>query len=173
MKNKIVVSEKNKRKQASFFFQPNSKIQNIFCRYCHNLGGFFFLRRDPKIGKVDRRREEFLQWEAAHICILTKREKNKPLVWSGHTAFNSSQLQPCCRVLVMAILEYKLFTCSNTQTTAGIQVFFFHLSLLFFFTPLLRLCVCESVLCVCLSGFMQLCQAGESIWMKNKTLVAS
>lgn len=96
-----------------------------------------------KLEKWTGRQEEFLQWEAGHICILTKREKNKPLVWSGHTAFNSSQLQPCCRVLVMAILEYKLFTCSNTQTTAGIQVFFLHLFP--FFTALLCLCVCVCV----------------------------
>lgn len=119
-----------------------------------------------KIGKVDRRQKEFLQWEAGHICILTKREKNKPLVWSGHTAFNSGQLQPCCRVLVMAILEYKLFTCSNTQTTAGIQVFS-SISFCFSLHFCVRVCVC-----VYLSGFMWLCQAEESIWMKNKTLVA-
>lgn len=105
-----------------------------------------------------------MQWEAGHICILTKREKNKPLVWSGHTAFNSSQLQPCCRVLVMAILEYKLFTCSNTQTTAGIQVFFLHLFP--FFTALLCVYVCVFV------WFYAAMSGQESIWMKNKTLVA-
>lgn len=118
-----------------------------------------------------------MQKGAGHICILTKREKNKPLVWLSHTVFNSSQLQPCCRVLVMAILEYKLFTCSNTQTTGGIQVFF--LRVFPFFIALLCMCVCAYIyvcLCVwmsvCLSDCMRLCQAWESIWMKNKTLVA-
>lgn len=111
-----------------------------------------------------------MRWGSrSYLHFNKKGRQNKPLVWSGHTAFSSSQLQPCCRVLVMAILEYKLFTCSNTQTTAGIQVFFppprlpsIALFFLFFFFSL----HCTSV-CLCLDVsarliFLQLCQAGGS-----------
>lgn len=90
------------------------------------------------------------------------REEKKKISRLFGWAFNSSQLQPCCRVLVMAILEYKLFTCSNTQTVGGIQVF--SPPSLSFFSP--HLCVC-----VCLSDCMYGCvRPGSPFWMKNKNL---
>lgn len=114
-----------------------------------------------------------MQWGSwSYLHFNKKGRKNKPLVWSGHTAFSSSQLQPCCRVLVMAILEYKLFTCSNTQTTAGIQVFF-PPPLLFFLFFFLH---CTSVsLCLDVCASLILCsyvRPGESIWMKDRTRIA-
>lgn len=133
------------------------------------MGFFFLLLLRKWFVKVEQKQLECLQWgNWSYLHFNKKGRKNKPLVWSGHTAFSSSQLQPCCRVLVMAILEYKLFTCSNTQTTAGIQVFFPPSIFSFFFLHCTSVCldVCTSlVLC-------SYVRPGESIWMKDRTGVA-
>lgn len=118
-----------------------------------------------------------MQKGAGHICILTKREKNKPLVWLSHTVFNSSQLQPCCSAGngYSGVQTVHLFQHTNHRRDPS----FFPPCLSFFHCTAVYVCVCAYIyvcLCVwmsvCLSDCMRLCQAWESIWMKNKTLVA-